>query len=57
MEDRDESLMSYPVSPEVFSEIQPGDGVVILKIGRKIKVMRDPLRVGVMDVSNIRSGV
>ena len=57
MEDRDESLMSYPVSPEVFSEIQPGDGVVILKIGRKIKVLGDPDRVGVMDVSKIRSGV
>lgn len=57
MEDRDESLMSYPVSPEVFSEIRPGDGVVIVKIGRKIKVMRDPDRAGVMDVSKIRSGV
>lgn len=54
MEDRDETLMSYSVSPEVFAIIRPGDGVVVVKAGRKVKVFADPDRKGVMDVSNIR---
>jgi len=57
MEDRDETIMSYSVGQEVFTEVQPGDGVVIVKVGRKIKVMNDPERKGVMDVSKIKSGV
>ena len=57
MEDRDETLMSYTVDKEVFGSVQPGDGVIIAKIGRKIKVLGDPDREGVMDVSNIKSGV
>ena len=46
--------MSYSVSPEVFANIRPGDGVVVVKAGRKVKVFADPDRKGVMDVSNIR---
>ena len=57
MEDKDESLMSFSVSPEVFKEAEPGDGVLIVKAGRKVKVMQDPDRKAVMDVSNIKSGV
>ncbi|MBP5654854.1 MAG: hypothetical protein J6X33_05015 [Clostridiales bacterium] len=57
MEDRDETLMSYSVGKEVFAQAEPGDGVIIVKAGRKIKVMEDPDRKGVMDVSNIKSGV
>ena len=57
MEDRDETLMSYSVGQEVFGEVQPGDGVIIVKVGRKIKVMNDPQRKGIMDVSKIKSGI
>lgn len=57
LEDRDQTLMNYSVRPDVFREVQPGDGVIVAKIGRKIKVLADPDRVGVMDVSKIRSGV
>ena len=57
MEDKDESLMSFTVSQEVFSEVVPGDGVLVVKAGRKVKVMEDPDRKAVMDVSNIKSGV
>lgn len=57
MEDKDESLMSFPVSPEVFSEVEPGDGVLVVKAGRKVKVMQDPDRKQIMDVSKIKSGV
>lgn len=57
MEDKDESLMSFSVSPEVFKEVEPGDGVLVVKAGRKIRVMPDPDRKAVMDVSRIRSGV
>ena len=57
MEDKDESLMSFSVSPEVFKEVEPGDGVLVVKAGRKVRVMPDPDRKAVMDVSRIRSGV
>ena len=57
MEDRDETLMSYTVDKEVSSVVQPGDGVIIAKCGKKIKVFEDPERKGVMDVSRIRSGL
>ena len=53
MEDREETLMSYAVDKDTFSAVQPGDGVIIAKIGRKIKVLADPGRKAVMDVSNI----
>ena len=57
MEDRDESLMSFPVEPEVFKQAKPGDGVFIVKVGRKVKVLEDPERKAVMDVSTIKSGI
>ena len=53
MEDREETLMSYAVDKDTFASVQPGDGVIIAKIGRKIKVLADPGRKAVMDVSNI----
>ena len=56
-DDRDETLMSYSISQEVFNIIRPGDGVVVVKAGRKIKVFADPDRKGVMDVSTIKSNV
>lgn len=57
LEDTDQTLMSYQVDQEVFSDIQPGDGVVLLKTRFKIKILADPSRQGVMDVSKIKSGV
>jgi hypothetical protein len=57
MEDRDETLMSFPVDLEVFKQVRPGDGVFIVKVGRKAKVMEDPDRKAVMDVSTVKSGV
>ena len=56
-DDRDETIMSYSISPEVFDCIRPGDGVVVVKAGRKVKVFADPDRKGVMDVSTIKSNV
>jgi hypothetical protein len=56
-EDRDETLMSYTVDKEVSSAVEPGDGVIIARCGRRIKVFEDPDRKGVMDVSRIRSGI
>jgi len=57
MDDTDETLMSYAVDDEVFASVAPGDGVVLVKVGKKIKVLGDPERKAVMDVSNIKSGV
>lgn len=57
IEDTDQTLMSYQVDKEVFSDINPGDGVVLLKTRFKIKILADPERIGVMDVSKIKSGV
>lgn len=57
MEDKDETLMSYSVIPEVFEAVHPGDGVLIAKIGGKVQVLEDPERKGVMDVSTIKSGI
>ena len=57
MEDRDETLMCYTVDREVSSAVQPGDGVIIAKCGKKIKVFEDPDRKQVMDVSKIKSGI
>lgn len=57
MEDRDEALMSYTVDKEVSQRVQPGDGVIIAKCGRAVKVFEDPDRKGVMDVSRIKSGI
>ena len=54
-DDRDETLMSYSISKDVFGAVRPGDGVVVVKIGRKILVLADPERKEVMDVSTIRS--
>ena len=56
-EDRDETLMAFAVDKYVFADVKPGDGVVVTKLGRKIRVYADPAREGVMDVSNIKSGV
>ncbi|MBR3341021.1 MAG: hypothetical protein IKG30_05335 [Clostridiales bacterium] len=56
-DDRNETLMSYSISQEVFSEVNPGDGVIVVKTGRKIKVLQDPERKNVMNVSNIKSNV
>lgn len=51
--------MSYQVDKEVFSSIEPGDGVVLLKARgkKKVKILADPKRRDVMDVSTIKSGV
>ncbi len=57
LEDTDQTLMSYQVDQEVFTDIQPGDGVVLLKTRFKVKILADPSRQGVMDVSKIKSGV
>ena len=57
MEDKDETLMSYSVLPEVFERVHPGDGVLIVKVGGKVQVLEDPERKGVMDVSTIKSGI
>lgn len=57
LEDKDQTLMSYSVLPEVFEAVGPGDGVLVVKVGRKIQVLEDPDRKGVMDVSNIKSGI
>lgn len=54
-DDRDETLMSYSINRDVFANIRPGDGVVVAKTGRKLLVLPDPGRKGVMDVSNIKS--
>ena len=56
-EDREETLMSYSISKDAFGTISPGDGVVVAKVGRRILVLADPERRGVMDVSNIRSNM
>lgn len=56
-EDRDETLMSYTVDKEVSAAVQPGDGVILTRFGRSIKVYEDPDRKGVMDVSRIKSGL
>lgn len=56
--DTDQTLMSYQVDREVFEDVDPGDGIVIIKtIRKKIKVLADPEREGIMDVSKIKSGV
>lgn len=59
LEDSDQSLMSYQVDKEVFSSIEPGDGVVLLRARgkKKVKILADPMRRDVMDVSTIKSGV
>lgn len=57
MEDKDESLMNFSVRKDTFEHSAPGDGVLILKTWRKIKVLPDPDRKHVTDVSNIRSGI
>ena len=57
LEDRDETLMSYSVSKVVFASVEPGDGVAVVKVGKKVMVLEDPERKGVMDVSKIKSGI
>ncbi len=57
MEDKDQTLMSYSIDREVFAMIDPGDGVIIAKIGNKPLVLADPERKAVMDVSTIKSGI
>lgn len=57
LDDKDETLMSYNVDRETCRRADAGDGVILFKIGRKIKVLADPDRKKVMDVSNIKSGV
>ena len=57
LDDRDEALMSYTVRGDVFSRVRPGDGVILVKAATKVKVLEDPSRKDVMDVSNIRSGI
>ena len=57
LEDRDETLMSYSVSKDVFASVEPGDGVAVVKVAKKVMVLEDPERKGVMDVSNIKSGI
>ena len=57
IEDKQQTLMSYAVDKEIFERIDPGDGVILVKIGKKVKVLEDLDRKGVMDVSNIKSGI
>lgn len=57
MEELDKTLMSFQVKREVFENIAPGDGVILYKTIRKIKVLADPQRKGAMDVSRLQSGV
>ena len=57
LDDKDETLMSYNVDREACRSAEAGDGVIIFKVGKKIKVLADPDRKKVMDVSNIKSGV
>ena len=57
IEEKDQTLMSYAVNREVFSKVEPGDGVVLVKRGNKVKVLEDVDRKCVFDVSNIKSGV
>lgn len=57
LEDKDQTLMSYAVLKDVFERVNPGDGVILVKIGGKIKVFEDLDRKGVMDVSTIKSGI
>ncbi len=57
LEDKDETLMSYSIYQDVFASVEPGDGVAVVKVGKKVLVLEDPDRKGVMDVSNIRSGI
>lgn len=57
MEDKDETLMSFSVNKEAFESARPGDGVILLKVGRKVKILADPERKGVMDVSLVKSGL
>ena len=57
LEDKDETLMSYSINQDVFASVEPGDGVAVVKVGKKVLVLEDPDRKGVMDVSNIRSGI
>ena len=57
IEDKQQTLMSYAVDKETFERVDPGDGVVLVKVGKKVKVLEDLDRKGVMDVSNIKSGI
>jgi len=57
MEDKDQTLMSYPVEKEIFAVVEPGDGVFVAKCGKKVKIFEDPDRKAVMDVSRIKSGI
>ena len=57
MEDIDRSLISYPITQEVFQEVKPGDGIVILKARKAVKVLPDPQRVGAVDVKDMKSNV
>jgi len=51
------SVSDLVFDKEVSSAVEPGDGVIIARCGRRIKVFEDPDRKGVMDVSRIRSGI
>lgn len=57
IEETDQALMSYLVDQEVFADVEAGDGVILLKRRKKIKILADPSRKGVMDVSKVKSGV
>lgn len=57
LDDTDQTLMSFQVDKEVFGDIDPGDGVVLIKNFKKIRVFADPDRIGAMDVSRIKSGI
>ena len=55
--DSDQTLMSFPVDKEVYGDIDPGDGIILVKNIKKIRAFADPDRIAVMDVSRVRSGV
>lgn len=57
LDDTDQTMMNFQVDREVFTDIDPGDGVVLIKNFKKIRVFADPDRIAVMDVSRIKSGV
>ena len=57
MEDIDRSLISYPITQDVYQEINPGDGVVLLKAQKSVVILPDPQRVGAVDVKDVKSSV
>ena len=43
LEEKDQTLMSYAVMKDVFERVNPGDGVILVKLGGKVKVFEERL--------------